>query len=163
MTPFLCLIVPIGGSEGHPSHPIAPGGPPPQVWPSPGVPTHPIYLPGEPPGIWPSPGVPTHPIYTPSPPVGIWPSPGHPAHPIAPGGPGGPPPGIWPSPGHPSHPIVIPPGSGVHPSHPIYVPAPTPPVGQEGYYLAYIPALGIWVYVPVGTTKPPGEPQPEPK
>jgi hypothetical protein len=140
---MLCLIIPLSN--------LGLGG---------GAPSHPIVLPPDaPPGVWP-PGVPTHPIYTP-PATGIWP--GLPSHPIAPGGP---PPGVWPSPpspGHPAHPIVIPPGSGVHPSHPIYTPAPTPPAGQEGYYLAYIPALGQWVYIPVGTTKPPEAPSPEPK
>jgi hypothetical protein len=92
----------------YPSHPIAPGGPPPQIWPSPGVPTHPIAPGGPPPTIWPSPGVPTHPIYFPPPgsppPLGIW-------------GPPDMPPGFWggslgpgvkPQP-HPEHPIVLPP------------------------------------------------------
>jgi hypothetical protein len=68
-----------------PSHPIAPGGPPPEIWPSPGHPAHPIAPGGPPPGIWPSPGVPTHPI-----------------------APGGQPPSIWPSPGTPTHPIQLP-------------------------------------------------------
>jgi hypothetical protein len=66
-------------SPEYPAHPIAPGGPPP--------------------GIWPSPGYPTHPIAPGGPPPGIWPSPGHPAHPIAPGG----------QPPIATHPIVIPP------------------------------------------------------
>jgi hypothetical protein len=42
-----------------------PGGPPPQIWPSPGVPTHPIAPGGPPPTIWPDPGKPTHPIVLP--------------------------------------------------------------------------------------------------
>jgi hypothetical protein len=121
----------------HPEHPIAPGGPPPGIWPSPGYPAHPIAPGGAPPwvshpipptvwpnppgpGIWP-PGsgidMPTHPIYIPVPPPpdsGLSPThpiyiPVYPAHPIAPGGP---PPVVWPGPGpfpHPEHPIVTPP------------------------------------------------------
>jgi hypothetical protein len=56
-----------GPMPGGPSvsHPIAPGGPPPGIWPSPGYPAHPIAPGGPPPGIWPSPGVPTHPIVLP--------------------------------------------------------------------------------------------------
>jgi hypothetical protein len=123
-----------GGPQ--PSHPIAPGGPPPGYWG--GVaPPHPDQgLPGQPPGYWGgvAPPLPTHPIAPGGQPPTIWPSPGHPAHPIAPGGP---PLGIWggvappyPDQGlpgsqpHPSHPIVIPPGAlapGI-PSHPIYWP-----------------------------------------
>jgi hypothetical protein len=84
-----------------------PGGPPLGIWGgAPAWPAHPIAPGGSPPGIWPSPGYPAHPIAPGGPPPGIWPSPGHPAHPIAPGGP---PPGIWPSPGHPEHPIYFPP------------------------------------------------------
>jgi hypothetical protein len=102
MESFLALITPVS-SGGVPTHPIAPGGPPPQIWPSPGYPAHPIAPGGPPPGIWPSPG--------------------HPAHPIAPGGA---PPGIWPSPGVPTHPIYLPitppPDSGLSPTHPIYIP-----------------------------------------
>jgi hypothetical protein len=41
-----------GVAPPYPSHPIAPGGPPPQVWPGPGVPTHPIAPGGPPPGYW---------------------------------------------------------------------------------------------------------------
>jgi hypothetical protein len=100
MQPFLAMITPLA-SGGEPTHPIAPGGPPPHV-------EHPI-----PPTVWPRPpggGKPP----------GIWPSPGHPAHPIAPGGK---PPGIWGGPPNyvdiggpadqpgPSHPIVLPPGT----------------------------------------------------
>jgi hypothetical protein len=74
-----------------PAHPIAPGGPPPSVWPEPGYPAHPIAPGGQPPGIWPSPGVPTHPIYvpiTPPPDSGLSPEhpiylPVYPSHPIA--------------------------------------------------------------------------------
>lgn len=115
-------------SPGHPAHPIAPGGPPPEIWPGPGRPEHPIAPGGPPPGIWPSPGFPAHPIAPGGPPPGIWPTPPggfFPSHPIAPGGP---PPGIWPSPGHPAHPIAPggpPPGiwpDPGFPSHPIFFP-----------------------------------------
>lgn len=55
---------PIG--DEHPEHPIAPGGPPPSIWPSPGHPAHPIVIP---PGIWgPGDGRPTPPIVIPPPP-----------------------------------------------------------------------------------------------
>ena len=67
---------------GYPSHPIAPGGPPPGIWPGPGVPTHPIA--GPPPGIWPSPGRPDQGLPGDQP--GIWPGQGHPSHPISGGG-----------------------------------------------------------------------------
>jgi hypothetical protein len=135
---FLALVIPVGGG-GTPTHPIAPGGPPLDFWGgvAPPVVSHPIAPGGPPPGIWPSP-----------------PSPGHPSHPIAPGG----------QPPMPSHPIVIPPGqqppvapthpiSGLpEPSHPIVLP-PGDPAGKDGYYLAYVPALGKFVYVPVSTPK----------
>ena len=78
-----------GGPEV--SHPIAPGGPPPGIWPTPGYPAHPIAPGGPPPGIWPSPGVPTHPIVIPVPPNG---------------GEGN----------SPTHPIVIPPGEPIDPA-----------------------------------------------
>ena len=146
--PFLAMIIPVSEghpdqglpgqppgiwpSPGHPAHPIAPGGPPPVVWPGPGRPDQ--GLPGSPPGIWG--GAPpwvSHPIAPGGPPPGIWPSPGWPSHPIAPGGR---PPGIWggaPSypdiggPGPqptPTPPIYLPPGSlpDVKPEHPIYIP-----------------------------------------
>lgn len=46
--------------------PIAPGGGPPSIWPSPGHPEHPIYIP---PSIWgPGDGRPTPPIVIPPPP-----------------------------------------------------------------------------------------------
>src|ERR1700747_1925910 len=90
MQPFLALITPIGG-EGlgtwggaplpWPEHPIAPGGPPPGIWPSPGYPAHPIAPGGPPPSIWPTPPggyFPSHPIVLPpyqpgGPPVTVWP------------------------------------------------------------------------------------------
>jgi hypothetical protein len=125
MTKFLALIEVLSQTDGGaPTHPIAPGGPPPVVgWTPPGYqPSHPI-APGGPP------------------PVAGWTPPGYqPSHPIAPGGL---PPGIWggappypdigfpgAQPG-PSHPIVIPPDAiapGI-PSHPIYWPiAPSHPI-----------------------------------
>lgn len=146
---MLAIVIPLsalgGGnypSQGlpvYPSHPIAPGGPG-MVDPGWGVslPVDPGY--GHP--AWGG-GHPSHPIYVP--PV----DPGY-------GRPGG-------GGAHPAHPIVIPPGSGTKPTQPIYVPSPTPPAGQEGYYLAYVPGLGQWVYIPVGTTKPPEAPTAEPK
>lgn len=131
--PFLAWIAPL--SAGAPTHPIAPGGPPPTVWP-PGSPAHPI-APGGPP-----PTVGGGPIYPPPP--SVWP--GQPAHPIAPGGQ---PPGIWGGapvptptppiyhPGHPDHGLPTPPVQPGHPEHPIYhpghpdhgLPAPPPTVG----------------------------------
>jgi hypothetical protein len=143
-----------GPMPGGPSvsHPIAPGGPPPQIWPGPGVPTHPIVIP---PGSL-GPGVPAHPIYIPvypAHPIVIPPdaiAPGVPTHPIyippgiwgggnepfptppiviIPQPPGGKPPVvIWPSPGHPEHPIVIPlPPIDAKPEHPIVLPPQIPP------------------------------------
>jgi hypothetical protein len=77
MQPFLAMITPLASSDAHPEHPIAPGGPPPGIWPSPGHPAHPIAPGGPPPGIWPSPGYPAHPIVIPptkpdEPPLVIW-------------------------------------------------------------------------------------------
>lgn len=76
----------VGGGPGdyYPAHPIAPGGKPPSIWPSPGHPAHPIAPGGPPPSIWPSPGHPAHPIVIPP---EIWPDPPegqapHPEHPI---------------------------------------------------------------------------------
>jgi hypothetical protein len=140
----LAIIIPLGpveGGGGIPTHPIAPGGPPPGIWPSPGYPAHPIAPGGPPPGIWPSPGYPAHPIAPGGPPPGIWPSPGYPAHPIAPGGP---PPGIWPSPGVPTHPIA--PGG-----------PPSSPPSTEGDWV-YSPLYG-WVWMPAGSG---GKPIPAP-
>jgi hypothetical protein len=54
-------IWPPGSGIDLPTHPIAPGGPPPGIWPSPGVPTHPIAPGGPPPKptfpIWGPPGI----------------------------------------------------------------------------------------------------------
>src|SRR4029453_237287 len=143
MAGFLAYIFPVGAEP--PAHPIAPGGPPPQIWPSPGYPAHPIAPGGPPPGIWPSPGHPAHPIAPGGAPPGIWPSPGIPTHPIyiPPI-----PPEIWPSPGVPTHPIA-PGGSPGVPTHPIYF----PPVegGGEGDVpppqWAWSPVYG-WVVIP---------------
>jgi hypothetical protein len=71
------------------SHPIAPGGPPPQVWPGPGRPDQ--GLPGQPPFPSQGPGFPTPPIYipiTPPPDSGLSPEhpiyvPIYPSHPIS--------------------------------------------------------------------------------
>src|SRR5580765_5122931 len=57
---------------GYPAHPIAPGGPPPGIWPSPGHPAHPIAPGGPPPEASQGPGLPTHPIAPGGQPPGIW-------------------------------------------------------------------------------------------
>jgi hypothetical protein len=137
----------------YPSHPIAPGGPPPSIWPEPGYPAHPIAPGGPPPGIWPSPGYPAHPIAPGGPPPGIWPSPGVPTHPIAPGGP---PPSIWPSPGTPTHPIQLPPEA----------PPTEPPTEGSGGSWSYSPTIGWywtspggrWVYIAGDKPAPPQVP-----
>jgi hypothetical protein len=136
---YIAILFPMGGEGGGgvPTPPIfLPPTAPPGIWPSPGHPAHPIAPGGPPPTIWPGPGVPTPPIYYPptppgggGAPPGIWPSPGYPAHPIAPGGP---PPGIWPSPGVPTHPIA--PGG-----------APSSPPSTEGDWV-YSPLYGwVWL------------------
>jgi hypothetical protein len=110
--PIVIPMPPLGGA--HPEHPIAY---PPLVWPP--LPTHPIAPGGPPPGVWPSPGHPAHPIAPGGQPPSVWPSPGHPAHPIAPGG------GPSQGPGFPTHPIYIPvpqPPDAAFPEHPIYWP-----------------------------------------
>jgi hypothetical protein len=63
-TPPIYLPPSGGGSPVYPAHPIAPGGPPPVVWPGPGYPAHPIAPGGPPPGYWGgvAPPLPTHPI-----------------------------------------------------------------------------------------------------
>jgi hypothetical protein len=145
MQPFLAMIVPVGA--GEPTHPIAPGGPPPGIWPSPGHPAHPIAPGGAPPGFWGGVAPPYPDQGLPGAPPGIWPSPGYPAHPIAPGGP---PPGIWGDINLPAHPIVLPPGTEkpppgiwhdiVFPSHPIAPGGSPPPLGFWGG----VPPLQIW-------------------
>ena len=123
---------PILPGPGVPTHPwVPPSGQPPGYWGgvAPPLPTHPIAPGGPPPGIWPGPGYPAHPIAPGGPPPSIWPSPGHPAHPIAPGGQ---PPGIWGG-GNvpmPTPPIYLPPDTipGLKPEHPIYIPPSSPGV-----------------------------------
>jgi hypothetical protein len=143
------MITPLP-SGGEPAHPIAPGGPPPEIWPGPGVPTHPIVI--IPPGSI-APGVPAHPIYIPV----------YPAHPIVipPGSLGGGkpehpiylPPGIWgPTDPFPTHPIVIPPDAvspGV-PAHPIVIPP--PPLGIWGGANEPFPTPPI--FLPEGGERP---------
>jgi hypothetical protein len=162
---FLAFILPVS-SGGAPTHPIAPGGPPPVAgWTPPGYqPSHPIAPGGRPPGIWG--GAPPYPDQgLPPSGVGIWPGPGGPSqgpgfptHPIAPGGqpPGiwggapsypdqGLPPagvGVWPSPGHPSLPIYIPPGSVSAPSQPVNDPPTDSPYWQQ----VFVPSMGGWVW-----------------
>jgi hypothetical protein len=121
--PQLYWIIPAELSPGAPTHPIAPGGPPPSIWPDPGYPAHPIAPGGPPPGYWGGVAPPYPDQGLPGAPPGIWPSPGHPAHPIAPGGQ---PPGIWGG-GNvpmPTPPIYLPPGTipGLKPEQPIYIP-----------------------------------------
>lgn len=142
--PFLALITPIGAGGGVPTHPIAPGGPPPSVWPSPGYPAHPIAPGGPVPPVDPGYGYPQYPV---DPGYGV-PGPPYyrPEHPIVlpPVEPGGPPVTIWPKPGplpHPEHPIVLPPPptEGLEPGGG----KPPPPDGGWGYH----PTFG-WGYFP---------------
>lgn len=120
-------------SDAHPSHPIAPGGPPPVAgWTPPGYrPTHPIAPGGRPPGIWGGGGVGDYidagfPGPQPGRPPGIWGGAPPWVDNTLPGpqpGAGRPTPPIY-YPPEVSHPIVLPPGSlapGI-PSHPIYWP-----------------------------------------
>jgi hypothetical protein len=148
---FYALITPL--TPGTPEHPIAPGGEPPGIWPSPGHPAHPIVI--VPPGAI-APGVPTQPIYLPV----------YPMHPIVipPGSLGGGkpehpiylPPGIWgPNDPFPTHPIVIPPDAvspGV-PAHPIVIPP--PPLGIWGGSNQPFPTPPIFLPPPA-----PGEERP---
>jgi hypothetical protein len=111
MASFLAMITPLSSGNGQP----------PTIWPSPGVPTHPIAPGGPPPGYWggvappyvdiglpgpqpPSGAHPSHPIWRPD--LGFW---GGYRPPYVDIGPPGQQPGIWPSPGVPTHPIVLPP------------------------------------------------------
>jgi hypothetical protein len=167
MQPFLAMITPLS-SGGEPSHPIAPGGPPPEVWPGPGYPAHPIAPggpppwvshpipptvwpnppgqgPGNPPGFWGgvAPPWPTHPIAPGGPPPGIWPSPGHPAHPIAPGGS---PPGTWGGAGEPfpTPPIVLPiPPDGSVPERPKLVEWKTAWSATTGWVVVGVPSEDV--------------------
>jgi hypothetical protein len=154
MNGYLAYIIPID-SGNAPTHPIAPGGPPPypshpippSVWPNP-----PGQGPGNPPGTWggdaPWPGYATPPIAPGGQPPGIWggrppnyvdiggpgPQPG-PSHPIAPGGR---PPGIWGGANEPfpTPPIFIPPG----------MPPATQPEGPIDWKTAWSPQTG-WIVV----------------
>jgi hypothetical protein len=158
---FKAIIVIDDGNV--PAHPIAPGGPPPQVWPGPGYPAHPIAPGGPPPGFWggvapPYPDIggpgwqpgPSHPIVIPpGPPPQVWPGPGYPAHPIvippdavSPGVPAHPiylPPVVWPGPGYPAHPIA--PGG--------------PPPGFWGGGGVPMPTPPIYIPLPPGEELPP--------
>jgi hypothetical protein len=151
----------------HPSHPIAPGGPPPGYWggvappyPDQGLPgqqpgvSHPIAPGGRPPGIWGGP-----PLYPdqglPGQPPGYWggvappyPDQGLPGQPPRPSQ-GGP---------FPSNPIVLPPyqpggppvtiwPSPGHPSHPIVIPPPPPPP-PDAEAIKPPPEAGGWAYAP---------------
>jgi hypothetical protein len=177
MNGFLAYIMPVSGGPvdpgfgvpGWPSHPIAPGGPPPGIWPSPGHPAHPIAPGGQPPGIWGG-----APPWVDTTPPGPQPSPGWP--PVAmppiyypPGG--GSPPGIWgPTDPRPTHPIVLPippgtkppePGDGLSPTHPIVLPPQNGGGGNQTLVGVYVPGVGgVWFLV---ETPVPPQPVPGPK
>jgi hypothetical protein len=183
MQPFLAMISPVGGGPvdpgfgvpGWPTHPIAPGGPPPGIWPGPGYPSHPIAPGGPPPGIWPSPGYPSHPIAPGGSPPGIW---GGPPSYVDIGGPGWQP-GIWGG-GNvpmPTPPIYIPlppgekppePGNGLSPTHPIVIPPTAPATGEKALVHVYVVGVGgVWFLIqppPAAPThpiaeQPPGTPK----
>ena len=163
------LITPL--SEGTPTHPIAPGGPPPTVG-EPGFPTPPIAPGGPPPTVGGGPIMP---------PPGTWPG-GHPDHDL---------PGHQPHPGHPLPPVppnvpqgdllllVYIPGHGAHwivvdtdlkPTHPIVLPPPTvgggpitPPPTVGGGPITPPPTVGGGPVVPPPQVQPPIQPTPEPK
>jgi hypothetical protein len=172
--PFLALITPLS-SGGEPSHPIAPGGPPPGVshpipptiWPNP-----PGQGAGNPPGFWGGSAPPYPDQGLPSQPPGIWG--GRPPNYPDQGLPGQPP-GPSQGPGFPTHPIIIPPTQPGQPPLVIWgggnVPMPTPPIhlpgsgGEEGEPPAGGPPQRIiewhtaWTeqtgWIVVGTPKPP--------
>jgi hypothetical protein len=183
MQPFLAMITPLsdarpdqglpGQPPGYwggvapplPTHPIAPGGPPPQIWPSPGHPAHPIAPGGPPPGYWGgvAPPLPTHPIAPGGQPPGIWgggnvPMPTPPIYL---------PPGSIPG-AKPEHPIYIPPSSGVPgvPTHPIVLPPPGSPPDQKPEVLenwdvkAGWSEQSGWVVAIVPSDQHPGVPTP---
>lgn len=146
MQPFLALITPIGGGQvdpgygvpGWPSHPIAPGGPPPRPW---GPILYPDQgLPRPPPIIWGGGGVGDYidagfPGPQPGRPPQIW---------------GGPylPPYATTGPGFPTNPIVIP----LPPEHqnPPEAGKPPPPDGGWGYS----PEYGWGYFPPENIAKP---------
>lgn len=116
MQSFYALIT-VMDSPGYPAHPIAPGGPPPSIWPSPGRPEHPIFYP---PGIW-GPTDPRPGWGLPGQPPGIWgganePFPTPPIVIIPPTEPGKPPLVIWgPGDPRPTPPIELPGGGNPPP------------------------------------------------
>jgi hypothetical protein len=161
--PFLALITPL--SPGVPTHPIAPGGPPPGFWGGYRPPYVDIGLPGPQP---PSGAHPSHPIWRPD--LGFWggvappypdiggpgpqPRPEHPIYfppegsqpPLGIWGPPQMPPGFWgggmgpgvkPQP-HPEHPIVLPPNLPPTTSPPDSVPI--------DWKVAWTPTTG-WIVV----------------
>lgn len=170
MQPFLALITPV--SSGEPSHPIAPGGPPPRPWgpinyPDQGLPQPPLGIwggrpppyvdigfPGQQPGIW-------GPIYYPD--QGL---PGQqPGQPPRPWGPINYPdqglPGAQPVPGRPTHPIYYPPviWDPARPANPITSPGdPDHPGGDRQpiveWKTAWSPSTG-WIVVGVPTVPVP--------
>lgn len=166
MQPYLALITPLGGGGGVPTHPIAPGGPPPRPWgpinypdqglpgnqpyPDQGLPGYQPYpdqgLPGNQP--YPDQGLPQPPG---TPPLGIWG--GRPPNYVDIGGPG-PQPG---RPGRPTHPIYYPPviWDPSRPANPIVNPGdPDHPEGDRTpkieWKTAWSPTTG-WVVVGVPT------------
>jgi hypothetical protein len=166
--------MPGGPSPGYPAHPIAPGGPPLQIWGG-APPTYPdigFPAPQPPPlGIWGGGGVGNYPdagfpVPQPPRPPQIWGGPYYPPQiwkptfptnpiviPLPPQTGGGDKP-------HIEHPIVIPPGV-LHPSHPIVIVPPDPPEGAkpppaDGGW-GFAPGYG-WGYFPPGG----GKPQPQP-
>jgi hypothetical protein len=171
MQPFLAMILPVSG--GVPTHPIAPGGPPPRPWgpinyPDQGLPGNQPYpdqgLPGQQPGIWGGGGVGNYPDAG-------FPGP-QPGGPVRPWGPINYPdqglPGAQPVPGRPSHPIYYPPviWDPSRPTNPIANPGDpnNPGAGQaeQGpkieWKTAWSPSTGwIVVGVPTGEHVTPSE------
>jgi len=165
--PFMAMIIPIS-SGGEPTHPIAPGGPPPGYWGgvAPPYPDHGLPVPpgGAPPGYWGgvAPPLPTNPIAPGGRPPGIWgggnvPMPSPPIYFPPPGSP--PPLGIWGG-RPPAYVDIGGPGPQPKPEHPIVLPPNLPPsipdVGPIDWKTGWTPQTG-WVIVGVpdeGTTHP---------
>lgn len=151
--PFLALITPLA-SPGVPTHPIAPGGPPPRPWgpinyPDQGLPGNQPYpdqsLPGQQPGIWgpifyPDQGLPGNQPY---PDQGLPGSQPRPTHPIYY------PPYPTTGPGFPTAPIVLPPSE-----------LPPQPVGPDKMVIVvFVPTVGYKLFVvdkPQGYNPPTG-------